>query len=80
MKNILENNKLTFFIGGIMAATLGVKALKSKYAHEFFVSTLASGMKLQDDAKVMYENIKEDAVDLCYEAKLESKKTEPAGE
>ena len=80
MKNILENNKLTFFIGGIRAATLGVKAWKRKCAHKFFVSALASGMKLQDDAKVMYENIKEDAVDLCYEAKLESKKAESAGE
>ena len=68
MKNLLENDKLTFFLGGIAAATLGVKALKSKCAHKFFVSTLASGMKLQDDAK--------DAVDLCYEAKLESKKAE----
>ena len=29
MKNVLENDKLTFFIGGIAAATLGVKALKS---------------------------------------------------
>ena len=45
MKNVLENDKLTFFIGGIAAATLGVKALKSKCAHKFFVSTLSSGMK-----------------------------------
>ena len=36
------------------------------------VNSLASGMKLKDDAMATYETIKEDAKDICYEAKAKN--------
>ncbi len=72
MNKWFENEKFTFFIGGAAAALIGLKALKTKTARKLAVNALATGMKLQEDARVSYENIREDAADLCYEAKMEA--------
>ncbi|MDR5587234.1 MULTISPECIES: DUF6110 family protein [Clostridium] len=72
MENILKNEKLMIFAGGVVAGTLGLKALKSKTAKKIYVSTLANGMKLQQDAQNLFETMKEDAQDICYEARKSS--------
>jgi len=64
----LRNERLLYFIGGVAAATLGVKTLKSDSARSLFVKGLAKGMKLQKDAQEVFQNMKEDATDLCYDA------------
>lgn len=78
MKDFLKNEKTLFFVGGVLAGTLGVKALTSKTAKKIYVSTLASGMKLQQDAQQMFETMKEDAEDMCYEAQQKSAKVQAA--
>lgn len=76
MKFKFGNQKVGFFALGAAVATLGVKALKSKPARDLAVNTLACGMKIQDEAKEAYENIKEDAQDLVHDAKVENLKKE----
>jgi hypothetical protein len=54
---------------GVAAAVLGYRAYKSKGVRKAVVKAVARGMKLRDDAKVALNTIKEDAEDLCAEAK-----------
>lgn len=68
----LKNEKFLYFIGGVAAATFGVKALKSETTRKVCVSGLAKGMKLQKDAQAVFQTMKEDAQDLCYDAKVEA--------
>lgn len=74
MNNILKNEKAMIFLGGVAAGTLGVKVLKSKAAKKLYVTTLANGMKIQQDAQELFESMKEDAEDLCFEARKEVSK------
>lgn len=69
--DFLKSNKFLFFVGGAATAVVGTKALKSKTAREICVKGLAKGMKLQQDAKVALQNMKEEAEDICYDAKKE---------
>lgn len=68
----LKNSKFLFFIGGLAAGTIGVKALKSKSAKKLAVAALAKGMEVQDSAKATFATIKEDAQDLYAEAKTQA--------
>lgn len=72
MNNILKNEKAMIFLGGVAAGTLGVKVLKSKAAKKLYVTTLANGMKIQQDAQQLFETMKEDAEDICFEARKEA--------
>lgn len=74
MNNIFKNEKAMIFLGGVAAGTLGLKALKSKAAKKLYVTTLANGMKIQQDAQQLFETMKEDAEDLCFEARKEASK------
>lgn len=80
--NCLKNEKFLYFVGGIAAAVVGVKALKSGTTRELCVAGLAKGMKLQKDAQAVLQTMKEEAQDLCYDAKVEAGciDTEEAGE
>ena len=72
MKDYLKNKTVLSFVGGIAATIVGAKFLKSDKARTMAVNSLASGMKLKDDAMATYETIKEDAKDICYEAKAKN--------
>ena len=61
-----QNPKVLCFAGGVAAALVGAKVAKSPKTRELCV---AKGMKLQQDARVTLQNMKEDAQDLCAEAK-----------
>ena len=65
----LKNEKLLCFAGGIFAATYGVKALKSDKTRKACVNGLAKCMKLQNEAKATFQTMKEEAQDICYDAK-----------
>ncbi len=71
MNNIFKNEKVMIFLGGVTAGTLGAKILKSKVAKKLYISTLANGMKIQQDAQQLFETMKEDAENLCFEAREE---------
>ena len=65
----LKNEKIICFAGGIFAATYGVKMLKSDKTRKMCVNGLARCMKLRKDAQVTFQNMKEEAEDICYDAK-----------
>lgn len=68
----LKNEKFLYFVGGIAAATLGVKAITSQTARKACVTGLARGMKIHREAQAAFQTMKEDAQDLCYDAKVEA--------
>ncbi len=70
MKNIFKNDKVCFFAIGALAATAGVKFLKSKTFRNGCVKTIAGGMKLRDDAASTFTKMKEEAQDICYDARM----------
>jgi len=70
MKNVFKNEKVRFFAIGALAATAGVKFLKSETFRKGCVKTVAGGMKIREDAASSIAKIKEDAQDVCYEAKM----------
>ena len=55
--------------GGVAAVLGVVKVAKSPKTCELGVAGMAKGMKRQQDARVTLQNMKEDAQDLCAEAK-----------
>jgi len=69
LSTILKNDKLLFFLGGVAATLAGAKAVKSGKAREVCVKGLAAGMQFQKVAQEAFHNIKEEAQDLCQEAK-----------
>lgn len=66
----LKNPKFLCVVGGAVAALVGERVLKSAKTREFCVAGMAKGMKLQQDAQVALQNMREDAQDLCHEAKI----------
>ena len=69
MKKFLKDEKVLCFLGGMAATVIGAKILKSKATKNACVKVVASGMKLQQDAQVALEEIREEAEDIVYEAK-----------
>ncbi len=69
MANILKNQKFLCALGGAAAVILGKQILTAKKTRALAVSGLAKGMKLQSDAKAAYQSMKDEAQDLCYDAK-----------
>ena len=69
---------LACFAAGVTAAIVGKNVLKSPKTREVFVSGIAKGMQLRDDARETLKNMREDAEDLCYEAKSKMNKAEEA--
>ncbi|MDR2659550.1 MAG: DUF6110 family protein [Spirochaetaceae bacterium] len=72
MKKIVSFFTSKYFIGfgaGIIASIIGYKAYKSKKVRKCIVNMLAGIMKMRDEAKFTMNKIKEEAEDLCAEAK-----------
>lgn len=65
----LKDCRLLCFAAGVAAVPVIKRILKSDKTRKACVSGLAKGMKLYQDAQEAVVNIKEDAEDLCYEAK-----------
>jgi hypothetical protein len=66
---VFKNKYAIGFGLGVAAAIIGFKAYKSKKLKKAVVKAVACGMKLRDDAKFTLNSIKENAEDLCAEAK-----------
>ena len=71
-----KDTRFLCFAGGVAAAIVGGKVLKSPKARELCVAGMAKGMKLQQDAQVTFQNMKEDAQDVCHEAKTKAQEGE----
>jgi hypothetical protein len=69
VKKLLENGSLLAFAGGVAAALLAPKVLKSACVRKAAVYAVAKGMQLQNDAIGAFEEIREDAQDIYCEAK-----------
>ena len=67
--DFVKNEKFLYFVGGVLAATYGVKAEKSEKTRKVCVNGLAKCIKLQNDAQETFKNMKEEAQDICYDAK-----------
>ena len=62
--DFLKDKKCWCFAAGIATAVVG-----KKIATSMCVSGLAKGMKFQQEAKETLQNMREEAEDMCYEAK-----------
>lgn len=71
MKNFLKNEKLWCVVAGA-AVIVGKKVFTSPKTRSVAVTGLAKGMKLQKDAMAKFQSMKDDAADLCYDAKAEA--------
>jgi predicted nuclease with TOPRIM domain len=69
VKGFLKNKYVIGFGAGLAAAFIGYRAYKSEKIRKAVVKAVAYGMKLREDAKFAMNTIKEDAEDLCAEAK-----------
>ncbi len=80
MLNCFKNEKLWCAIGGAVAVIVGKKIVISKKTRQLAVSGLAKGMKMQSDAKEVFQNMKDEAADICCDAKAEAGLEEKAEE
>lgn len=69
ISGFLKNKYVAGFGLGVAATIIGYRAYKSKKVRKAVVKAVAYGMKLRDDAKYAMNTLKEDAEDLCAEAK-----------
>lgn len=76
MKNFFKNQKFWLVVAGAAGAIIGEKVLTAKKTRELAVSGIAKGMKLTHDAKTVFQNMKDEAEDMCYEAKEQAGLTE----
>lgn len=72
MANIFKNQKFLCALGGAAAVIIGKKILTAKKTRQLAVSGLAKGIKLSHDAKEVFQNMKDEASDICYDAKTEA--------
>lgn len=72
MWSCFKNEKLWWAVGGAAALIVGKKIVTSKTARQVAVSGLAKGMKLQNDAKASFQNMKDEASDICCDARAEA--------
>ena len=72
MTNLFKNQKFLCALGGAAAVIIGKKIITAKKTRELAVSGIAKGMKLTHDAKEVFQNMKDEAADICCDAKAEA--------
>ncbi|MGN0692298.1 MAG: DUF1490 domain-containing protein [Oscillospiraceae bacterium] len=72
MTNLFKNQKFLCALGGAAAVIIGKKIITAKKTRELAVSGIAKGMKLTHDAKEAFQNMKDEAADICCDAKAEA--------
>jgi len=73
-----KDARVLSFIGGAAAVVCAQKVFASRKAHDVCVASVAKGMQIYKDAKAAAINIKEEAEDICEEAKATIDKEEEA--
>ena len=69
MLGIFKNQKFWCVVAGAAGVIAGEKIIKSKKARQVAVNGLAKGMKLKYDAEEAFQNIKDEAEDVCFNAR-----------
>lgn len=69
MNDLLKKENLIIFAGGIITGIVGLKLVKTEKARKTVVKTLAHGMMTKDCVVEEYTNIREEAEDICAEAR-----------
>ena len=72
MLKVFKNEKLWCAVAGAAAVIVGKKILKADKTRSLAVTGLAKGMKFQQEAKETLQNMREEAEDMCYDAKTEA--------
>lgn len=72
MLSIFKNEKFLSALAGAAAVVIGKKILKSPKTRDLAVKGLAQGMKLHHEAKENFQNMKDEASDICNDAKAEA--------
>lgn len=72
----MNNKGLWGFVGGMLAAAIGAKVVKSPVARKLAVQGLSKAMLIQQKAMEQLANIREEAKDLCHEAAAKNSKPE----
>lgn len=81
MDDLFKKENLLIFTGGIVTGIIGLKVAKTEKTRKTLVKTLAKGMMAKDCVMEEYVNIREEAEDICAEAKaLAAAKTEACTE
>lgn len=76
MNNLFKNDKFWCVVAGAAGVIIGKKMITAKKTRELAVTGLAKGMKLSHDAKAAFQSMKDEAEDMCYEAKEQAGLTE----
>ena len=74
MFGFLRSEKFWLVAAGVAGTIVGGKILKSPTTRKLAVQGLAKGMMIQGDAKEALQNMKDEAEDICYEARQEAEK------
>ncbi|MDL2271389.1 DUF6110 family protein, partial [Methanobrevibacter sp. OttesenSCG-928-I08] len=69
-----EHKNALLFVGGVAAAIIGKKVLESDVVKKSTVNAMAQVMTIQKDAEETFQNMKEDAEDICHDAEELNKK------
>ena len=80
MTNLFKNKYFLSALGGAAAVIVGKKIITAKKTRELAVTGLAKGMKFTHDAKETFQNMKDEAADLCYDAKAKAGPAEEEAE
>ena len=72
----MNNKGLWGFVGGMIAAAIGAKVVKSPVARKLAVQGLSKAMLIQQKAMEQLANIREEAQDLCHEAAAKNSRPE----
>ena len=74
--SFMTNKGLWGFVGGMIAAAIGAKVVKSPVARKLAVQGLSKAMLIQQKAMEQLANIREEAQDLCHEAAAKNSRPE----
>ena len=70
--SVFKNEKFWLVVAGAVGSTVAKKVLKAKKTRELAVQGLAHGMKFTADAKAAFKDMKDEANDICNDAKAEA--------
>lgn len=67
--SVWKNEKFWCVVAGVVGPTIIKKILKAPKTREYAVKGLAEGMKITADAKASFQDMKNEAADICNDAK-----------
>lgn len=78
--NIFKSDKFWCGVAGAAIVIVGKKVLQSSKTRDLAVAGVAKGMQCKDNLKSTFQSIKDEAADICYDAKVEAGLQDEEGE